>query len=162
MASMKNMEKKMAEISYIKTIYGLTPATKEDQEKHDRYKLGGLISGKFSEKRNGGFHRKFFAMLDVGFEAWSPVSIGSKWGDPEKNRGQFREDVTIKAGYYEVNIRLDLSVRIKAKSIKFGKMKQDEFERLYSNVANVLLKDVLHNYTRDDLDRVVDTVLGFV
>lgn len=31
-----------------------------------------------------------------------------------------------------------------------------------SAVANVLLRKVLTNYTRDDLDRVVERVMGFV
>lgn len=152
----------MTEINYIKSNQGLTPATEEDWEKHNRYKLGSLVSGKFTEKRNGQFHNKFFSMLDVGFQAWNPGELDEKWGVPEKNPEQFREDVIIKAGYYTVSARLDGSIRVRAKSIKFGKMQQEEFEKLYSNVVNVLLRDVLTNYTKDDLNNVVNQILGYV
>lgn len=153
----------MTEINYIKNAQGLIPATEEDWEKHNRFKLGALVKAKVSGTRNGGFHRKFFAMLDVGFEAWEPEEwLETKYGIPEKNRDQFRADIIIKAGYYEIVVRLDNSIRITPKSIKFGRMKQDEFEKLYSNVANVLLGSVLMNYTKEDLDNVVNQILGFV
>jgi hypothetical protein len=41
-------------------------------------------------------------------------------------------------------------------------MDEDEFTQVYSKVADVLLQKVLRNYTRGDLDRVVNEILGFV
>lgn len=53
-------------------------------------------------------------------------------------------------------------VRLIAKSISFGSMGQDEFTALYDAVANVILSRVLRTYTREDLDTVVEKILGFV
>jgi len=152
----------MTTINYIKNQQGLIPANEEDWEAHNRFKLGALVKGEFTETRNAAFNRKFHAMLNVGYEAFEPAEINCKYGIPEKNREQFRKDVTIKAGYYILTARIDGTYAVEAKSIKFGRMKQDEFEKLYSNVANVLLGSVLTNYTKDDLDNVVNQILGFV
>jgi len=149
-------------INYIKTPQGLIPSAEEDWELHNRFKVGALVKGEFTETRNPGFNRKFHAMINVGFEAFEPAEIDCKYGIPEKNREQFRKDVTIRAGYYILTARIDGTYAVEAKSIKFGRMKQDEFEKLYSSVANVLLRDVLTNYTKDDLDNVVNNVLSFV
>ena len=129
-----------------------------------RVPLGGIIKGSFVAPRNPLFHRKFFAMLKVGFDAFEPEPIIHGAGftmAPIKSREQFREDVTILAGHYELHVRLDGSSRTRAKSISFASMNEIEFEAFYSSVANVLLQKVLHNYTREDLDTVVDQILRF-
>lgn len=115
--------------------------------------------------RNPKFHRKFFALLQIGFDAWEPARKRKKYkGKPVlKNFEQFREDVTILAGYYEQTFNLRGEMKLKAKSIKFASMDEAEFERLYSSVADVLLQNVLQNYSgREELDDVVDKILGFV
>ena len=125
-------------------------------------KLGDVLHGAFTKARNPKFHRKFFAMLGVGFAAWEPGELETKHGPVTKQFEQFREDATILAGFYEQSIRLDGSVRVTAKSIAFGNMDELEFQRVYSAVADVILQRVLTNYTRDDLDTVVEQMLNFV
>jgi hypothetical protein len=41
-------------------------------------------------------------------------------------------------------------------------MGQEEFDGLYSSVIDVVLARILTNYTRDDIDSVVNQILGFV
>lgn len=126
---------------------------------------GEMVEIKTVQKRNSKFHRKFFALLNVGYEAWDP---GRKHkthkGLPvAKNFEQFREDVTILAGYYEQTFRIDGAMKLKARSISFANMEQPEFEELYSAVADVLLEHVLSNYAnRAQLDEVVNKVMGFL
>ena len=104
----------------------------------------------------------FFALLDLGFEAWEPVEQFSKYGPVEKNSEQFREDITILAGFYEQSYRLDGSIRTSAKSISFGSMDEYEFSKLYSSVINVLLKKVLVGYKdQDEVEQVVNKIIGF-
>jgi hypothetical protein len=98
--------------------------------------------------------------LNVGFDYWTPEAE-YKGRVVEKNMDRFREEVTILAGYYDVVASLGGSVRLKAKSIAFANMEEDEFERLYSAVINVILQKVLTTWTREDLDDVVDQVLRF-
>lgn len=121
---------------------------------------GTVIRAAFKKARNSKFHRKFFALLTIGFDAWEPSIEDTSWGTPQKNFEQFREDVTILAGYYTLDVRLDGSTRVSAKSISFANMGEEEFEQLYSKVVDVILQRVLTTYNRADLDRVVDQVLG--
>jgi hypothetical protein len=66
------------------------------------------------------------------------------------------------AGYYDATHRLDGSVRIEAKSISFANMTADNFAELYSNTIDAVLKHILTNYSRDDLDDTVEQLmLGF-
>lgn len=115
--------------------------------------------------RNPKFHRKFFALLNVGFDAWEPPRKRRTYkGMPvQKNFEQFREDVTIAAGFYDQTFDLSGRLRLKAKSIRFSGMDDAEFERVYSAVADVLLAGVLVRYAgREELDSVVDQIMGFV
>lgn len=129
-----------------------------------RLEAGELVKVSFKIERNGKFHRKFFAMLNVGYEAWDPGRTHKthKGMPVQKNFEQFREDVTILAGFYEQTFDLQGRLVLKAKSISFANMEQAEFERVYSAVADVLLNHVLTNYTRSDLDEVVEKVLRFL
>lgn len=115
--------------------------------------------------RNPRFHRKFFALLNVGFEAWEPPRKRKTYKGMAvtKNFDQFREDVTILAGFYEQSFDLDGRMKLRAKSISFANMEEPEFEQLYSAVADVLLAKVLHTYLgRAELDEVVERIVGFL
>ena len=128
----------------------------------EKLKMGGGVRAKITKVRNIGFHRKFFALLNIGFEAWETPEGEYGGMKVEKEFERFRKDVTILAGYFTPVYNMRGEVRLEAKSIGFGSMEQDEFEAVYSAVANVLLRKVLKNYTRDDLDRVVENILNFV
>lgn len=126
---------------------------------------GEMFWVKTIQKRNSKFHRKFFALLTVGYEAWDPGRKHKTYkGEPvAKNFEQFREDVTILAGYYEQTFGIAGEMKLKARSISFAKMDQAEFEELYSAVADVLLGRVLESYSnRAELDEVVDRVMRFL
>ena len=128
----------------------------------EKLMMGGGVRAKITKVRNIGFHRKFFALLNIGFEAWETPEGEYGGMKVEKEFERFRKDVTILAGYFTPVYNMRGEVRLEAKSIGFGSMEQDEFEAVYSAVANVLLRKVLKNYTRDDLDRVVENILNFV
>jgi hypothetical protein len=125
---------------------------------------GELAKVEMSIPRNGKFHRKFFALLNVGFEHWQSGRKHKTYkGRPvEKNFETFREDITVMAGFYEQHFDVRGNMVLKAKSISFAKMDDIEFERLYSAVADVLLAHVLTSYAgRDELDEVVEKVMRF-
>lgn len=155
----------MTLMKFTKVSLGLVaPADVETEQALEKLHVGDLIHGDFKKARNYAFHKKFFALLKVGYEAWE-VGEGrrsNKHGPIEKNYERFRADVTILAGYYTQHFRLDGSVIVEAKSISFANMGEEEFAQVYSKVADVLLQKVLRNYTREDLDEVVDKILGMV
>lgn len=152
------------EIQLIKVAQGaLVPADENEAEKIKKFKLGALVRCEVAEVRNPQFHRKFMALVRLGFDSFSPPEAMHKGFPVETDFEQFREDLTIAAGFFVVAYRIDGTFRVRAKSISFARMKQDEFERVYSAVANVLLRGVLARYqNRAVLDNVVNQILGFV
>ena len=152
----------MSEVILTKTLNGLIPADEPTSVWYQKLKIGESVHGKFAKYRNVGFHRKYFALLNIAFDNWNPSEINSKYGVPEKNFDRFRADVTILAGYYHTTVRLDGSVRVEPKSISFASMSQEEFEGLYSSTINVLLKYVYGSgMTAEEIDRIVDEYLRF-
>jgi len=147
---------------YLKKINSVLAAIDDEgTEFISKLKTGNVYRVSIVRPRNSGFHRKFFVLLNLAYDAFEPESATYKGVECEKNRETFRSDIIILAGYYTASIRLNGDPIIKAKSISFGSMKQDEFEELYSKVIDVILARVMTNYTRDDLNDVVDEILRF-
>jgi len=153
----------MTEILLMKAPGGYLQACDESGKAIiDGWKLGQGVRVTFKKMRNVLFHRKYFAMLDLGFDAWEPAVSEFKGLPVVKNRERFRKDVQCAAGFYELVVNLNGETRAESKSISFGSMDEDEFEAVYSAVADVLLQRVLKTYTRADLDAVVEELMGFV
>lgn len=122
---------------------------------------GAVIEAECKEPRNYRFHKKYFALLNHAFDCWEPMQEYK--GRPiEKNFDRFRKDVQIMAGYYDIVANLKNEPRYESKSISFGSMSEDEFEKLYSAVIDVVLKYILKNYTKDDLENVVMQTISFI
>lgn len=152
----------MPEIVLTKTASGaLAPADPQAAEYISKLKLGMGVKAKVTKANNVAFHRKMFALFTVAFEAWEPEAKEYKGQPVQKNFDRFRKDVTILAGFYETTINLKGEIRLEAISLSFDSMEQDEREKVYSAVIDVVLKKVLTNYTRDDLDRVVEQIMQF-
>lgn len=141
---------------------GFVPASQDDAELIDSVRVGDVIHAKFKRMRNPRFHRKFFALLSVGFDHWEPPAQDYAGLPVQKNREFFRKEAIKAAGYVEPAHDLRGNLLLYAKSISFGSMGEDEFQQLYSDVGNVLLQNVLTNYTADDLDQVVERTLAFL
>lgn len=62
----------MAELSFIKTSAGLVPHTDQDREVFNKWKIGALITGKFSQVRSYKNHKRLFALLNLTFDYWEP------------------------------------------------------------------------------------------
>lgn len=138
---------------------------------NDAYELMNSLSDgadvafdKVISKRNMKFHRKYFALLNFAFEHWESGELSGKQFEgviPQKSFTRFRKDIVIMAGFFEQEIRITGELRIVAKSISFSNMKEKDFEELYSNTINVILKHILTNYNKGQLDKVVIDLLGF-
>lgn len=153
----------MAAIVLLKTPGGgLAPADPQATEYIAKLKLGAPVKAEVKRMRNYQFHKKFFALLDFAFESWDPIEVTYKGQVIAKNRKQFRNDVTVLAGFAETTITLKGEVRVVAKSIAFANMAQDEFDDLYNATVNVILKHILTTYDREQLDEVMDRLMGFM
>lgn len=139
----------------------LVPVDQQAVEYLSKLKVGAGVTVEIKRHRNPGFHRKFFALLNLAYDAWEPAGTEYKGELVQKNFEQFRNDVTVLAGHFDAAITLKGDTRLTAKSISFANMEQAEFDRLYSSVIDVVLARVLTRYTRDDLDQVIEQLMRF-
>ena len=145
-----------------KTLSGFMPADVETEEWCKKVKLGEVINADFKKTRNYKFLQKYFCLLRVGFDNWEPAEIDSKYGKPEKNFAQFREDTIILSGFYHLVIRMDGTMRTVADSISFANMEEEAFEKLYSSTVNVFLKHIYNSdMTRAKIDNIVNQILSY-
>lgn len=139
----------------------LCPDDEQTVEYVKKLKVGAPISAEVKQPRNYEFHKKYFALLALGFDYFEPEANEYKGHPVEKNFERFRHDIAILAGYYTFVTDIKGEVKAQAKSISFGSMSQEEFESLYSKTIDVLLKYVLRNYSEEELRIAVDQIVGF-
>ncbi|EKO3657449.1 DUF1367 family protein [Vibrio metschnikovii] len=153
----------MATLNLVKDMGGFKPLGTDDSELMRKIPLGSLIECEYSKKRNPLFHRKFFALLNLGFEYWNPPEADWRGFKAVKNFDVFREQVTILAGFREVTYNLDGSVKVKAKSISFANMDDPQFEEVYSKVLDVIWNKIMTTVFDDkrDLENAVNQLMNF-
>lgn len=139
----------------------LMPADDEASEALSKLKLGNPFKAVFTLIRNYKFHKKYFTLLNFAFDVWNPVLPTWRGQIIQKERNEFRKNIIILAGYGYPVFDIQGNLRMRAKSISFAKMNQEEFEKLYSATVNVILEKILTNYTKDDLENVINQLLGF-
>jgi len=139
------------------------PGDEEARKFRARFKSGDMAHGDFTKIRDIIKHRKYFALLNVGFENWEPGEIDSKFGTPMKNFERFRKDTAILCGHYDMVQRLDGTARPEAHSISFANMDDDTFKELYSQTIDLFLKKIYGNtdMTAEELDGIVMQYIGF-
>lgn len=152
----------MTEIVLMKAGAGvLVAADQQSADQIDKLKLGAGLRVKYKRANNVLFHRKMFALANLAYEAWEPGEMEYRGQPVGKSFEQFRDDLTILAGFYSTAVRLDGTLRIIADSWAFDSMDDERKERLYNAIINVVLRRVLTKYTRADLDAVIEKLLRF-
>lgn len=150
------------EIFFRKLYNSLAPADAAQAELMENLKPNAEYRAVLSQPRNPVFHRKAFALANIGFQAWDPPTDREYYGRPIlKEFSTFRDELTIRAGFYDVTWTIDGHMRLKPHSWSWAEADQEKFERMYSAFIDVLLRDVLHNYTKDDLEYQVEQILRF-
>ena len=156
----------MSEILLMKAPGGyLLPASDEEAEKCKRFKVGAVLRCSVSQVRNYEFHKKWFALIKIAFDAWSDIAQRPTWNGAEvqPNMDRFRKDVTVLAGFYKPVFNVKGELRMEPESISFASMTQERFEGLYSATINVILEKILPNgqFTDATLRDLVDQVMRF-
>ena len=136
----------------------LYPDSPHDQDLLAKIREGTPVKLTLTRPRNYEFFKKWMALIRYAYDVWTPDE-GNMVG--EKNEERFRKDLTILAGYHVSHVRLDGSTRIEAKSVSFAEMTEDEFEVLYDKTIDVIIQYVCKNYTKEDMNRVMNEVLDF-
>lgn len=152
----------MATSVMVRKLYdSVVPVDAANADLFEALKPNAEYTAVFTQTRNIKFHRKAFALIKVAFDALEFPELEHKGRKVEKNLDQFRDDVTILAGYYDVIFNYAGEMRLKAKSWSFASMDETEFEAMYSRLIDAILGKILTHYTREDLDDQVTKILNF-
>lgn len=152
----------MAEIVLAKSAGGaLVPVDQAGVDCLQKMKVGAGVSVTIKRHNNVAFHRKLFALANYAYDCWEPSAVEHRGQVVEKQFDQFRDDLTILAGFYSTRIRLDGSIRLIADSWSFSRMDDDRKEQLYNGIINAVLKHILTKCSRDDIDNIIENLLRF-
>ena len=116
------------------------PLYPSDFDEKRKLKLGETYEADIKNPRNVGFHRKFFALLNIGHENTSL----------EMPFETYRKYITIKAGYFNT-YQTPKGLFYDPVSISFASMPQDEFEELYSRVLDKIIQDI--GTTKEEIEQ---------
>ena len=137
----------MKTIELIKTSSGsFIPAYNSDHELAKKVKPGDSIEAKLTIHRSVGFHRKFFALIRYTFHHMNEEML-NKFPSEEA----LRRELTLQAGYWSKHVTMGDKEIIYPQSIRFDKMDQIEFEKLYSTILDVILKWFVSGINQDEL-----------
>jgi hypothetical protein len=158
----------MNDLMFIKGQAGLVPADEQTREWLSKKKLGATIQCDATEMRNGAFFRKWWALVNLGFDYWQSdaATIEFQGERVQPNFDRFRKDVTISAGFYYPVVNLKGEVRIEPESLKWSQMDEARFTKLYDSTINVLLQRVFNGtvcktMTESELRSVADQIGEF-
>ena len=105
-------------------------AYNSDYEMAKKLKVGVEYQCDIKRPRNYNFHKKYFALITMLYDNQERYT----------NIDHLRKDLTIEAGFYTIRKNLKGIEVYEANSISFGKMKQKDFDDLYSKTLDVIVK----------------------
>ena len=122
-------------IIYMKKLSNGTFAPNDQQslELASKLKVGEVYRHEVKKPRNYIFHKKYFSLLNLAFENQENYDSFES----------FRDAITMQAGYYDSHVSLKGVTVFKPRSISFSSMDELDFDKLYNQTINVILKYVL-------------------
>ena len=129
----------------------LCAASPQDYALMKSWSVGDVLKAKVGKPRNGGHHRKAFALINFIFE--------------NQDRYATVEDllveIKLKAGHYREHITTKGKLVYIPKSIAFAAMDQAEFNIFYEKMIDIALQHFCQNMSEHQLRRYVDGVLAY-
>lgn len=136
----------MSEINLIVQSDGrLRPSLQADLDIIRKYKPGMIIKAKVSRRRNPAHHRLYWATLGAILEHTDCL-------DTDDLHEDIKKELRMIESY-----RVDRWARviIKTKSIDFGSMDQNEFDKFFKRAMDALLTHYLPGWTQDDIKKAL-------
>jgi len=129
------------------TLQGLIPMYDDDYDVKKRLKLNEVYRVDIVKARNIDFHRKYFALINIGWEYLNEEQTKFFKYDREG----FRKCVQIAAGYYNLTFSIKRMEWVEeSASISFEKMDDIEFHDLYNKVRDVIFSLIEDNVSEDE------------
>lgn len=139
-------------------------ATDEGVAFLSKCKLGADILIDARRPRNYAFHKRIFALIKFAYENTELPEVEFNGEMLSPNLDGFRKALIIRSGFYTVEVD-PFSHRLSmiADSINYKKCSQEKAERIYSAMLDRIAKDLFDgNYTREELEKISETYLGFI
>ena len=141
----------------IKTEKGLRGATQPDHDAWTKFrrnleamKPGTWIRMEWARPRNGRFHRKFFALLQL-------VANNSEVYDTAEKA---LVAVKLVTGHFDLMVHPETGEIVQIpRSISYDAMEQDEFDRFYSAAVDGVLQHILSHLDAEKMDRLLDLII---
>lgn len=111
---------------------------------------GEYVTAKLTRTRNPGHHRKFFALLNIVYEAQERFATME----------QLLNFVKIATGHCDVMEIIKGKPIYVPRSISFAKMDQAAFEQFYNSVVKLIVTKILPGVDSDDLERQVLEIIA--
>lgn len=128
-----------------KGIYFI-PATDEDQKRSLKIGQGELVEVEFKKNRNYEFHKKFFALINIGFKNQDTFDFIDL----------YRKYVLIAIGHCDMIVMDDGRVNYSPKSISYDEVPDNnEFEVIYNNAVTFIANKL--SITNEELAMEVTT-----
>ena len=136
------------ELNLVKQLNGsFKLAFDSDFDKAKQIPLNEPFVVTYTKKRNAKFHRKFFALVNLCYQNQNHFN----------NYDHLRKELIICAGHYELIFDLENGTQKKeALSISFANMDETAFNKLYTDVLNVICEKFLF-----DKQEILDNVAQF-
>lgn len=129
------------------TINGLVPMYDDDYDEKKKLKLFETYTAEVRVARNVEFHRKYFALLNIGWEYLTE----SQTHFYHNNKNGFRKSVQIAAGACEKVWSISRQEWTEDSiSISFDSMDEIEFRELYDKVRNVVFSLIEGNVSEHE------------
>jgi len=128
---------------YLKRVgFHLLPTDQESLIALKKLPLDKPLSCEVKQTRNYQFHKKFFALLDIGYDNTQ------KFGNCSKKT--YRAFITVLAGYGKL-VKSEYGMTPEPESISFANMTQDDFEELYKDALSTICIDI--GSTSDEIEQ---------
>jgi hypothetical protein len=121
------------------------PYDTTDHDASAKIPVGEVV--KATAARNLKFHKKLFALLDIGYK-------NQREGNEITSTEVYRKLKTVEAGFYDEAIDRDGVVHKFPHSLSFDTMGAEKFERVFNAVLDVLAKDM--DNAPEDLKKEVE------
>lgn len=111
-----------------------------------------MVRVEYKRPRNVQFHRKFMALVNLVYDNQERYT----------NREALLTELKLQVGHYQEHVTLGGKLIYQPKSISFASMDDDEFSIFYAKVVDVVLRHFLTGMSEDELNTMVDSLLGFI
>lgn len=141
----------MSELFVVKASQKSLLILPESEEDFAKVGEGEILRVEYRRPRNIRFHRKYFALLRVAFQNQ----------DYYATEQQFRTALLIGLGWCDTFIRQNGEVLYIPKSLSFAGMDEDEFEKVYNDTLDYLVREMVPGADPRALNNAALQILGF-